>query len=114
MSALTGEGVVQRILAIHPGLKIVTLYAIQPGDAVAGGVAWRCLRKSADKDTLLVAGIQADTDHRMFQLLQQGQTVVPAQKYRIVDWLGIAWMVHSIEFSMGDRVFDCLCTRALT
>lgn len=111
---LSSREVVNRIIAIYPELKTVTLYAIQPGDAVTGGVTWKTVRKTADKETLLVAGIQADTDHRLFQLLQQSQTVVPAQKYRIVDWNGVAWMVHSIDFSMGDRIFNCLCTRALT
>ncbi len=111
---LNSQQVVSRILAIHPAIKTVTLYAIQPGEAVTGGVPWKIIRKNADKETLLVAGIQADTDHRLFQLLQQSQTVVPAQKYRIVDWSNVAWMIHSIDFSMGDMVFDCLCTRALT
>ncbi len=112
--ALTGQSVVARIRAIYPEQKQVTLYSIQPGGAVTGGVTWWCIRKNADKDTLVAAGIQADVEHRTFQMLQEAQSVAPAHKNRIVDWNGDAWIIHSIDYSTGDKVFDCLCLKTLS
>jgi len=108
---LTSRQVVDRILQITPELKRVTLYSVQPGETLGVGVVWTIKRKQADKETLLLAGAQIGTEHRLFQFLQQQQTTPPALGNPVVDWLNATWFVKHIDYKMGDRIFDCLCLK---
>ncbi len=110
---LTSRQVVDRIIDMAPELKRVTLYSVQPGEDLGVGVPWTIKRKAADKETLLLAGAQIGSEHRLFQFLQKGQTVVPVLKNRVVDWLGNTWFIQHIDYKMGDRIFDCLCLKSL-
>ena len=110
---LSSQEIVQRILDMAPELKQVTLYSVQPGEALGTGVTWTVKRKTADKETLLLAGAQIGAEHRLFQLLQQTQTTPPALKNRVVDWNGETWFIQHIDYKLGDRVHDCLCLKAL-
>jgi hypothetical protein len=110
---LASSDIVERIIAIAPELKAVTLHSVQPGEALGAGVAWTVKRKTADKETLLLAGAQIGVEHRLFQLLQQAQTTPPAIGNRVVDWNGATWFIRHIDVSLGDRVHNCLCLRAI-
>lgn len=110
---LSSLDVVRRIIDMHPEPKVVTLHSVQPGAALDAGVSWTIIRKQADKETLLIAGAQIGSEHRLFQLLQLDQTTPPAIGNRIVDWLGATWFIKHIDLAMGDRVHDCLCLKAL-
>jgi hypothetical protein len=110
---IASSDVVQRIIDMAPELKTVTLYSVQPGEALGSGVSWTVKRKTADKETLLLAGAQIGVEHRLFQFLQQTQTTPPAIGNPVVDWNGVTWFVKHIDYKMGDRVLDCLCLKAL-
>lgn len=110
---LSSADIVQRIIDMAPELKTVTLYSVQPGEALGTGVSWIVKRKTADKETLLLAGAQIGAEHRLFQFLQQSQATPPAIGNPVVDWNGATWHVKHIDYKMGDRVFDCLCLKAL-
>ena len=110
---MTSQQVVQRIIEMAPELKRVTLYSVQPGESLGVGVAWTIKRKTADKETLLLAGAMIGVEHRLFQFLQQTQTVVPVVGNTVVDWNLTTWFVKHIDYKMGDRVFDCLCLKGL-
>lgn len=108
---ISSSAVVDRILAIAPELKTVTLYSVQPGQALDAGKAWKVKRKTADKETLLLAGAMIGVEHRLFQFLQQTQTVPPADDNPVKDWNGDMWRIKHIDYKMGDRVYDCLCLK---
>jgi hypothetical protein len=110
---LSSRDIVNRINGMVPELKTVTLYSVQPGEALGTGVAWTVKRKQADKETLLIAGAQIGSEHRLFQFLQAAQTTPPAIHNRVVDWNGDTWFIKHIDQKMGDRVHDCLCLKAL-
>lgn len=110
---LSSRQIVDRIKAMAPELKRVTLYSVQPGEALGVGVVWTIKRKTADKETLLLAGAQIGAEHRLFQFLQEEQTTVPALKNTVIDWNSETWFIQHIDYKMGDRVFDCLCLKGL-
>ncbi len=110
---LTSADVVQRIIDMAPELKAVTLYSVQAGESLGSGVTWKVKRKTADKETLLLAGAMVGVEHRLFQFLQQSQTTKPAVGNPVVDWDGATWFIKHIDYKMGDRVLDCLCLKAL-
>jgi hypothetical protein len=110
---LSSRDIIDRIRRMAPELKTVTLYSVQPGEALGSGVAWVVKRKQADKETLLIAGAQIGAEHRLFQFLQEAQTVAPEIHNRVVDWDGNTWLIKHIDRKMGDRVHDCLCLKAL-
>jgi hypothetical protein len=108
---LTAQQVVARILEIHPAPKKVTLYSSKPGEALPVGVEWDIIRKNADKEMLMMAGAQIGANHRLFQFLQTTQTTPPSFQNTIRDWEGGDWIVAHIDYSMGDRIYDCLCLK---
>lgn len=110
---ISSAEVVRRILAMHPEVKTVTLYSVQPGQSLGSGVAWKVIRKTADKETLLLAGAMIGVEHRLIQFLQEAQTTPPALGNPVVDWNGASWLVRHIDQKMGDRVFDCLLLKAV-
>jgi hypothetical protein len=110
---ISSADIVQRIIDMAPELKTVTLYSSQPGESPPAGVAWTVKRKTADKETLLIAGAQIGSEHRMFQMLQQAQTTPPAIGNKVTDWNGTDWIIRHIDYKLGDRVHDCLCLRNL-
>lgn len=110
---ISSADIVQRIIDMAPELKSVTLYSVQPGESLGTGVAWTVKRKTADKETLLIAGAQIGSEHRLFQFLMQAQSTPPALGNPVLDWNGATWFIKHIDYKMGDRVFDCLCLKAL-
>lgn len=110
---LNSRDIVQRIIAMTPEIKTVTLYSVQPGEALGAGAPWRVIRKTADKETLLLAGAMIGVEHRLFQFLMERQSTPPAIGNPVKDWEGKTWFVKHIDYKMGDRVFDCLCLKAL-